>query len=386
MQNNDFVFELINLTNAFREANGLPRLALDLDLAEAAQSHSQNMASSDFFAHDDPAGLSPRDRANNAGYEAGPVGENIAAGQLTPQAVLEAWLNSPGHRANILNPTWNEIGVGHYYSANDSGNYAFRTYWTQVFGRGEIESSATATTPPPAPSPTSPPPSPAASDEVEPGPIGETPETVLPEGFDAVQYGASHTDLIETFGYDPAAFEAHYLNYGRYEGRSLNLFDAAGYLAAYDDLAEAFGNDQEAAARHYVEFGYWEGRSQASEAFDPAQYLASHDDLINAFGYDLAASEQHYQQYGQQENRSLDQFDEGRYLASNPDLIQAFSYDLEAATEHYIVHGSGEQRSKDSFDPAAYLAAYTDLQAAFGSDLALATEHYIRHGFAEGRT
>ncbi|MEM6837038.1 MAG: CAP domain-containing protein [Cyanobacteria bacterium P01_C01_bin.120] len=385
MQNNAFVFELINLTNAYREQNGLPRLSLDLDLAEAAQSHSQNMASSDFFAHRDPAGQSPRDRATDAGYERGAVGENIAAGQPTPQAVFNAWLNSPGHRANILSSTWNEIGVGYYYSANDPGTVRYRTYWTQVFGRGDIESSSTNSAPPSAPPPTSSAPASVAAN-VQPGPVGETPDVSLPEGFDALQYGASYSDLIEAFGYDPAALEAHYLNYGRYEGRSPDLFDAAEYLAAYDDLTEAFGDDLEAATRHYIEYGYSEGRVQIAATFDPAQYLASYDDLINAFGYDLAAAKQHYRQHGQQENRSQDQFNEGRYLASNPDLIQAFGSDLQAATQHYIIYGSSEQRSKNSFDPVAYLAAYTDLQAAFGSDLALATAHYIQHGFAEGRT
>ncbi|MEM7647928.1 MAG: CAP domain-containing protein [Cyanobacteria bacterium P01_A01_bin.70] len=361
MQNNTFILEVINLTNNFRIQNGLSPLSVDTDLTEAAQYHSQNMATADFFDHRDPANQNPRDRAIRFGYESRSVGENIAAGQLTPQAVFNAWLNSPGHRRNMLNANWNEIGVGYYYQQNDTGSVNYRAYWTQVFGKGDIENPA-ATPTPTASAPT------------------------LPAGFDPLQYGASYSDLIEAYGNNAAALQAHYLTQGQYEGRSPNRFNAAQYLAAYDDLTNAFGNDWQAAITHYIEVGYWEGRSTEGGMFDPAQYLASHEDLINAFGYNLAAARQHYQQHGLSENRQQDIFDEGRYLASHADLIQAFDYNLAAATQHYISHGSREGRSDNNFDPAAYLNNYADLQAALGSDLAAATQHYVQFGFAEGRT
>ena len=361
MENNAFILEVIRLTNNFRIQNGLSPLSVDTNLTEAAQYHSQNMATADFFSHRDPANQNSRDRATRFGYESRSVGENIAAGQLTPQAVFNSWLNSPGHRNNMLNANWNEIGVGYYYLQNDSGSVNYRAYWTQVFGKGNIENPATTPTP-------------------------TTSNPALPPGFDPLQYGASHSDLIEAYGSNAAALQAHYLTQGQAEGRSPNRFDAAQYLAAYDDLTNAFGNDLQAATIHYLQVGYWEGRSTEGGMFDPAQYLASYDDLINAFGYDLAAARQHYQQHGQRENRNPDLFDEGRYLASHADLIQAFGYDLAAATQHYISHGSREGRSHDNFDPVAYLNNYADLQAALGSDLAAAAQHYVQMGFAEGRT
>ncbi|NEQ44634.1 MAG: CAP domain-containing protein [Leptolyngbya sp. SIOISBB] len=376
MENNAFVLELINLTNDFRVQNNLSPLSVDLDLAEAAQYHSQNMAIADFFSHRDPAGNNSQDRAEDFGYESRFVGENIAVGQSTPQAVFNAWLGSSGHRANILNANWNEIGIGFYFLANDTGSVNFNTYWTQVFGKGTIENPGT----------TPPSPNGGSSSPVPTGTGTPTSNSALPPGFDPLLYGASYSDLIEVYGSDAAALQAHYLNTGQYEGRSPNLFDAARYLAAYDDLTNAFGNDLQAATIHYIQMGYWEGRSTEGGIFDPAQYLASYDDLINAFGYNLAAARQHYRQNGQRENRQQDLFDEGRYLASNADLIQAFGYDLAAATQHYISHGSKENREFGSFDPSIYLNNYADLQAALGADLNAATRHYIQFGFAEGRT
>ncbi len=361
MENNAFVLEVINLTNNFRVQNGLSPLSVDIDLTEAAQYHSQNMATADFFSHRDPANQNSQDRAIRFGYESRSVGENIAAGQLTPQAVFNAWLNSPGHRGNMLNANWNEIGVGYYYLQNDTGSVNYGAYWTQVFGNGDIENPAGA-------------------------PPSNTSNPALPSGFDPLQYGASYSDLIEAYGYDAAGLQAHYLNQGRAEGRSPDLFDAAQYLAAYDDLTNAFGNDLQAATRHYLQIGYWEGRSTEGGIFDPAQYLASYDDLMNAFGYNLDAARQHYRQNGQRENRQQDLFDEGRYLASNVDLIQAFGYDLAAATQHYISNGSREGRGHGSFDPVAYLNNNADLQAALGSDLAAASQHYVQFGFAEDRS
>lgn len=66
------------------------------------------------------------------------MGENIAAGYSTPEAVVEGWKNSSGHRANLLNPNFTELGVGYYYLANDTGSVNYNRYWTQVFGSGDL--------------------------------------------------------------------------------------------------------------------------------------------------------------------------------------------------------------------------------------------------------
>ncbi|MBE9059440.1 CAP domain-containing protein [cf. Phormidesmis sp. LEGE 11477] len=158
MQNKAFEQEVLKLTNNFRQRNGLKPLSLDQNLEKAADAHTKAMATDDFFSHTGKDGSEPWDRAERAGYESGFVGENIAAGYGTPKAVVDGWIDSPGHRANMLESDYNEIGLGHYLLENDTGSVNYNNYWTQLFGKGEVTETA-AKSPPesspnPAPSPT----------------------------------------------------------------------------------------------------------------------------------------------------------------------------------------------------------------------------------------
>ncbi|GGY05978.1 CAP domain-containing protein [Streptomyces hiroshimensis] len=120
--------EVTALTNAERAAAGLRPLAADPRLAAAAQAHSDDMVARDFYAHTSPEGREPWDRARAAGCPHPGIGENIACGQRSAQEVVRGWMNSPGHRANILKPDFAHIGVG-YATGSLAG-----TYWTQLFG------------------------------------------------------------------------------------------------------------------------------------------------------------------------------------------------------------------------------------------------------------
>ncbi|CAM5285500.1 CAP domain-containing protein [Streptomyces abikoensis] len=120
--------EVIALTNAERAAAGLRPLAADHRLAAAAQAHSDDMVARDFYAHTSPEGGEPWDRARAAGAPHPGIGENIACGQRSAAEVVRDWMNSPGHRANILKPDFAHIGVG-YATGSRAG-----TYWTQLFG------------------------------------------------------------------------------------------------------------------------------------------------------------------------------------------------------------------------------------------------------------
>jgi uncharacterized protein YkwD len=128
--NGSFTDEVVRLTNVERAGNGCGALAIDATLTKVAQAHSEDMADHDYFSHDSQDGRSPFDRMSNAGYRYSTAAENIAAGQSTPASVVEGWMNSAGHRANILNCSLKEIGVG--YAVNSASTY--RTYWTQDFG------------------------------------------------------------------------------------------------------------------------------------------------------------------------------------------------------------------------------------------------------------
>lgn len=130
-----FEARVVELTNNFRAQNGLPPLTVNVQLTATAETHSQNMAVQDFFSHTGLNGSQPSDRVKASGYNYTFVGENIGAGYSTPEEAVQGWLNSPGHRANILNPNYQEIGIGYYYLENDTGNENWNHYWTQVFGR-----------------------------------------------------------------------------------------------------------------------------------------------------------------------------------------------------------------------------------------------------------
>ena len=119
---------VVTLTNAERTRRGLVALAVEPRLTAAAQAHSDDMARRHFFAHESPEGQSVADRARARGYVYRIVAENIAAGQRTAEEVVTGWMNSPGHRANILNGDLRQIGVGYALG----GEYG--TTWTQVFG------------------------------------------------------------------------------------------------------------------------------------------------------------------------------------------------------------------------------------------------------------
>jgi uncharacterized protein YkwD len=121
---------VVTLTNAERAKVGCGALTVDATLTSVAQAHSADMAAHNYFDHNSQDGRSPFDRITAAGYKFSTAAENIAAGQRTPQDVMTGWMNSPGHKANILNCALHEIGVG--YATSSSSTYG--AYWTQDFG------------------------------------------------------------------------------------------------------------------------------------------------------------------------------------------------------------------------------------------------------------
>ncbi len=131
-----FTKQVLDLTNDFRKKNGLDPLKWDPELATAAQKHSDNMGRQDFFSHQGKDGSQPWDRTKAAGDDNNRVGENIAAGQRTPEEVVQGWINSPGHRANMLNPKYEYLGVGYHEEKSDKGRVNYQHYWTQNFGGG----------------------------------------------------------------------------------------------------------------------------------------------------------------------------------------------------------------------------------------------------------
>ncbi|WP_217215095.1 CAP domain-containing protein [Streptomyces sp. AC550_RSS872] len=118
--------EVLQLVNQERAQVGCGAVAANSSLTDLAQDFSEDMAARGFFDHTDPSGASPWDRAAKAGItDLG--GENIARGQADAAAVMDAWMNSPGHKANILNCDFKTLGVGVHFGAGGP-------WWTQDFG------------------------------------------------------------------------------------------------------------------------------------------------------------------------------------------------------------------------------------------------------------
>lgn len=119
--------EVLRLTNEERAKLNMPALVWDDSLASLAEEHCNDMIKRGFFSHDNPDGKTPFDRMRNAGLSYRMAGENIAAGQYSPEAALESWMNSKGHRKNILNPDFQSMGAG----VVKGGKYGI--YWAQEF-------------------------------------------------------------------------------------------------------------------------------------------------------------------------------------------------------------------------------------------------------------
>ncbi len=119
-----FEQEVVELTNAERSKHGLQPLQADLELSKVAREKSRDMAANNYFDHNSPTYGSPFDMMQQFGVNYRTAGENIAKGQRSPQEVVNAWMNSEGHRANILNADFTHIGVGYVEQGN---------HWTQMF-------------------------------------------------------------------------------------------------------------------------------------------------------------------------------------------------------------------------------------------------------------
>lgn len=121
--------QVVKLVNVERSKQGLQPLTENWQLSRVARYKSADMAAKNYFSHTSPTYGSPFRMMESFGIKYSSAGENIAYGQKTPQQVMTAWMNSPGHRSNIMSPSYTQIGVG--YATNKSGT----PYWTQMFIR-----------------------------------------------------------------------------------------------------------------------------------------------------------------------------------------------------------------------------------------------------------
>ncbi|MFO0548524.1 MAG: CAP domain-containing protein [Polyangiaceae bacterium] len=134
-----FEDQVLQLTNAERargavcggqQMSPVGPLTAETHLRAAARGHSTDMGKRGYFEHNNPEGMDPSQRAQAAGFPSTFVGENIAAGQPTPESVMQAWMKSPGHCLNIMDGRYKTLGVGYSFDSNTQYGH----YWTQDFG------------------------------------------------------------------------------------------------------------------------------------------------------------------------------------------------------------------------------------------------------------
>ena len=124
--------ELLDLINDARENRALSPLRFSNSLSQAAQNHVEDLANNNYVVgHTGTGGSTVVDRTQKVEYSSDFVGENVAAGNKTPEEVFHQWMNSPGHKNNILKPDYTEVGVGYVLNAPDT---TYNHYWVLVFG------------------------------------------------------------------------------------------------------------------------------------------------------------------------------------------------------------------------------------------------------------
>jgi uncharacterized protein YkwD len=123
--------EMLARVNDARRKAGVAPLKPNAALDRAAQRHAEDMLGRRYFAHESPEGKTVRERARAAGYNWRTIGENVAENQFSVDEVMDTWLRSPGHRRNILNPDFKELGIG---LARGRSGSAYRVLWAQAFG------------------------------------------------------------------------------------------------------------------------------------------------------------------------------------------------------------------------------------------------------------
>ncbi|EGZ25303.1 hypothetical protein PHYSODRAFT_362688, partial [Phytophthora sojae] len=133
-QLSDYAGLMLERVNLERAVQGLPALCANSKLQAAAQRHSDDQAANDFMDHVGSDGSTMSQRVSDAGYDWRGVAENVAAGQADVTEVMDAWMNSEGHRHNILGD-YTMLGVAYAYTPDG----LYRHFWTQDFGRSDTE-------------------------------------------------------------------------------------------------------------------------------------------------------------------------------------------------------------------------------------------------------
>lgn len=431
-------FEVLDIINTQRKAAGLNELNMDLNLYNTAQVRAKEITAE--FSHTRPDGTGcftafPPKQVS--------MGENIARGYTKASYVMNAWMNSSEHKANILKSNYKSVGIACYYVKEDT---QYKYYWVECFG-DTIDTAVFQD--------------------------GDTITTRAPAIYNGVDYRNiydfnfyinKYSDIARIYNNNPEGALAHFVNYGIKEGRQgCEEFNVTYYKNRYVDLRTVFGNDLSKYYMHYNNYGKNEGRNgkdacalkgyvtklngvdysavynfnyyvnnnsdaakyknddigalayfvntgmakchQASESFDIVSYAYKYYDLRKAFKNNYSKYYIHYMNYGKKEGRiatgitkiqggltsyaGVDYslvYNVGYYANRYSDLRKCFGFDDDAYIKHFVNYGMKEGRqATETFNVGIYKDRYSDLQQVFGSELQKYYIHYINYGYKEGR-
>ncbi|MBQ9609305.1 MAG: CAP domain-containing protein [Lachnospiraceae bacterium] len=334
--NDDMAWEVLDMVNKERAARGLSSLTMDQTLVNSAKVRAPEI--SEYFSHTRPNGTSCFTAYPSAQMS---VGENIAAGQYSASAVMNSWMNSQGHRENILDSGFKSIGIACYYIPGSDYGY----YWVQCFGDvvtaplSNSSSSSTGNT---------------SVDTVDYSSV-----------YDYSYYINKYSDLKSAFGSNQAAAFNHFINNGMNEGRQASEdFNVSIYKANYADLRAAYGNDLKSYYLHYINHGKKEGRNAKTLINNSSGTSTT---VYNGVDYSAV-------------------YDYNYYINKYPDLKAAFEGNPTAALNHFVNCGMNEGRqAKATFNASNYKNKYADLCSAFGGNMKCYYIHYISCGQNENR-
>ncbi|MBR1748537.1 MAG: leucine-rich repeat protein [Bacilli bacterium] len=431
--NYDYAKEVLELVNTEREKLGLNKISLDLELTESAMLRAREIDT--YFEHKRLTGESCFTVNEKAS------GENIAIGQGNPNSVMNSWMNSSGHKANILGKSYKSIGIGAY--KNKNGSY----HWVQLFStqdavstmdkEGMIKQED-------------------YTEKVQKSLISDISirynntsmkeEESLYPSKTYLQIGDYLTEVKpNTINWssnnkDIASVDENGRIYGLKMGQAniigqkagktskisvniLNKYDISlivnnvDYSSVFDfdyyiknnpDVAKAYKTDNsynyQKVFNHFVNVGMKEGR-RGNENFNVYIYQANYVDLYQTFKSDLKRYYNHFCVSGKKENRNASTlnfiylrdnkdyskiFDFEYYISHNSDVKNSFkkfnSFDYMGIFNHFITTGMKEGRKgNETFNVYIYEANYTDLYNAYGHNLPIYYNHYAGVGYKEGR-
>ncbi|MBD2773312.1 CAP domain-containing protein [Iningainema tapete] len=363
-----FEQQVLDLTNQERAKNGLSPLQANDELNYTAEKYAKEMSDRRFFSHTGLDGSKPWDRAKAVGYEAQTMGENIAAGQKTPQQVVQDWMNSPGHRANILRSQYKDLGVG--FENN---------YWVQNFGSGDTNpatnipggqsNTGSVSNPPPAqtmepisnPTVASPESTSNQGASPDPNPVDSQP-TLSSNSFEPTNYEQYMLELINRARANPLAEEQR-------QGSSLGNVssDAKQPLAWNTNLSKAAQDhnnwqDKNRTISHNGEGGLpWERAFKAGYDMSAPQSSQANENL--SFGGSSTpksatqyVEERHNSLYGSSGHRA--NFFDGNWKEAGIDFLGKQTSDGKNLTQASVVEFFGKPASGKTFLTGV---AYNDL-------------------------